>query len=355
MRMSSQETALARWSVHEPDLVRGSHPCMQLGTPAVSAIAGAYDHVGNAYGAYADGDALEDPADDMNRFAHADTIVWNAIRAAIDALHQAGAAQLKILDAGCGPGAWIGRIVQYASRIGMDIDAVGFDISEGQLEIARVKMERMTATRADAKVSVSFLNHDLAAPLPWPDGRFQIVLCNYVVLNHLNKRVLPMAVEELCRVATYRVIASVRSIGSPATGCIIGTEDVTRYHQDCRRGELELLLRDGSAHVLTFNLYTAEEMTSLFARHAVVEDVRAVDLFVNRFAADEHWTGDLLNALPGRPQVISMLQEAEEQLCRLPAWRDHGTHLLLVAQPRRRGVQHCGVAACVGPAPALGT
>jgi hypothetical protein len=30
------------------------------------------------------------------------------------------------------------------------------------------------------------------------------------------------------------------------------------------------------------------------------------------------------------------LKELEERLCRLPAWLDHGTHILIVAEPLQR-------------------
>ena len=177
------------------------------------------------------------------------------------------------------------------------------------------------------------MTHDLADPLPWPDGHFHLVLCNYVVLNHLPKSALPRVTEELCRVGRDRVIATVRALASPPTGCIIGSEQVREYHQDCGRGELNLVLKDGTEHLLTFNLYSAETLKALFAPHATVVDVRAIDLFLSRFAPDANWTANLVNTLPGRQEVIRKLQETEEALCRQAGWVDHGTHVLIVAQP----------------------
>src|SRR5262249_32789627 len=63
-------------------------------------------------------------------------------------------------------------------------------------------------------------------------------------------------------------------------------------------------------------------------------DLRAIDLFVSRFAADENWTSSLLDHLPDRPTVVERLKEMEESLCRLPGWIDHGTHVLVVAKSR---------------------
>jgi hypothetical protein len=31
---------------------------------------------------------------------------------------------------------------------------------------------------------------------------------------------------------------------------------------------------------------------------------------------------------------VNKLKEIEESLCRLPGWIDHGTHVLIVAQPK---------------------
>jgi SAM-dependent methyltransferase len=333
MRMLSRSTAgstPATWNKHavvgRRDRIKHARP-----TP-VSATARAYDQVGEAYGAYADGREADEGCS-ANRFAHADSIVWASIRKTIDELREPGITTLRILDAGCGPGTWIGRVAAYARRADLDIDATGFDIAEGQLAIARWRMAG-AAGSASANARVRFLTHNLADPLPWSDGEFDIVLCNYIVLNHLDRSALPGAIGELCRVASHRVIATLRAVASPVTACIVGTEHVTEYHHDCRSGELRLVLKDGSEHVLTLNLYSAERLKALFGTQATIVDLRAVDLFLSRFALDENWTAHLVRTLPGREQVLRSLQDAEEQLCREPAWLDHGTHVLLVARPK---------------------
>jgi len=300
---------------------------------ALSAIARAYDHAGEDYASYADGEDLEDSALGGGRFAHADGIVWDAIRSAIDDLHATGVPRLRVLDAGCGPGTWLNRIAAYAKRLGFDIEAVGIDISNGQLEIARARAASCHSGDAADRCKMTFQEHDLCDPLPWPDRHFHIVLCNYVVLNHLPRTALPRTVEDLCRVASQRVIASMRALASPPTGCITSTEQVREYRQDCCRGELKLLLKDGTEHRLTFNLYTADRLKAMFARHSAIADIRALDLFISRFAADTNWTSKIVNALPGRTEVLRRLKELEELLCRLPGWLDHGTHILIVTEP----------------------
>jgi ubiquinone/menaquinone biosynthesis C-methylase UbiE len=301
------------------------------------AIASAYNHVGDGYRCYADGEGLDDPCEGPSRFAHADAIVWETIRKTIDQLRGAGVPTLRVLDAGCGPGTWIRRVAVYAHHQGLAVEAVGLDISSGQLEIARKHAESLSARYPDDRSKLEFVMHDLADPLPWPDGHFHMVLCNYVVLNHLPKMALPRVIEDLCRVATYRVISTVRALASPPTGCIIGTEQVREYHQDCGRGELKLALKDGTEHVLTFNFYSAETLKALFQPHAKIVDLRAIDLFLSRFAPDANWTANLVNCLTGRQEVIRKLQEIEETLCRQDGWVDHGTHVLIVAQPNSSG------------------
>lgn len=293
-------------------------------------VASAYNHVGADYGRYADGDAPNVSSAGRNRFEHADAIVWKAIQAAIEEAAASGVGTLRVLDAGCGPGTWLNRIAAHANALGLAVEGIGIDIADAQLAIAR-KDARIL--HADGKRTLTYLQHDLANPLPWPDREFHLVLCNYVVLNHLAPNVLPRAVRELCRVASRRIIATVRGLASPATGCITGTEKVRDYHQDCQRGELALVLEDGSEHRLTFNLFSAETLKALFAEHGEILELRAIDLFASRFAPDAKWTGHLVPGVVGRDEVMLKLRDIEETLCRLPGWIDHGTHVLIVAEP----------------------
>jgi SAM-dependent methyltransferase len=104
---------------------------------APDTVAHAYDYVGDAYTRYADGEGAGDPASAAVRSVHADSIVWQTLRTAINELRDRGVSRLRILDAGCGPGTWLTRIAADACRQGLDVEGVGFDISGGQLAIAR--------------------------------------------------------------------------------------------------------------------------------------------------------------------------------------------------------------------------
>jgi hypothetical protein len=112
-------------------------------------------------------------------------------------------------------------------------------------------------------------------------------------------------------------------------------EHVRDYRHDQSRGYLSVALDDGSSHRLPFRLYSAMELEALFSAHGSIQDLRAIDIFMSRFAADEKWTATLLEAHPGRRILVEKLKEMEENLCRLPGWVDHGTHVLIVASPHR--------------------
>src|SRR5215831_21154613 len=96
MRMLSRATAgatAAIWNkravVGRPNRITQARP-----TPACP-TARAYDGVGEAYGAYADGPEAHEGCS-RSRFAHADNIVWDAIRKTIDELRERRITGLRI-------------------------------------------------------------------------------------------------------------------------------------------------------------------------------------------------------------------------------------------------------------------
>ena len=50
-------------------------------------------------------------------------------------------------------------------------------------------------------------------------------------------------------------------------------------------------------------------LKTLFATWAGIVDLRAVDLFLSRFAPEAKWSSTLVNALPGREDVMRKLKE----------------------------------------------
>ena len=309
-------------------------------TPAPTIFAArAYDHVGDDYGSYADGDNTSGEASStFGRYEHADAIVWQELRALLNQLRQANISNVRVLDAGCGPGTWTTRIASYAREIGLGTTVIGVDISTKQLAIARRNARSLAFSASNRRFTIEFQECDLSKPLPWADRHFDLVLCNYTVLNHLAEESLPAAVKELCRVSSGNVIATLRSLGSPPTACIIGMEHVREYHHDNVEGELVVTLDDTSRHKIPFKMYTAQSLRAMFLPYADINELRAIDIFAGRFAADGNWTAALLRGSPERRMVLEQLEQLEEKLCRRPGWIDHGTHVLIVA--RAANAQH---------------
>lgn len=70
---------------------------------------------------------------------------------------------LRVLDAGCGPG------MQAAELVARGATVTGLDLSDDLLAIAR------------SRSSATFLRHDLAEPLPFPDASFDLVMSSLVM------------------------------------------------------------------------------------------------------------------------------------------------------------------------------
>ncbi len=112
---------------------------------------------------------------DYDRFAagytaHNDSSPWNALYERPAALGMMGDADgLRVLDAGCGAGAHARELQAGGATV------TGFDMSAGLLEIAR---ERLGP-------GVALHQGDLAEPLPFADGSFDVVLAS-LVLHYLE-------------------------------------------------------------------------------------------------------------------------------------------------------------------------
>ena len=62
--------------------------------------------------------------------AYADRWVWTLLDKKLTDLHASGTRSVHILDAGCGPGTWLRRLVTRARALGFTtITARGFDVA----------------------------------------------------------------------------------------------------------------------------------------------------------------------------------------------------------------------------------
>ena len=99
-------------------------------------IATVYSRAGRAYLAYADGDP-----DKLFSFdglhAYADRCLWSLLERKLIDLRATGASAVRMLDAGCGPGTWLRRVITHAHRLGFSqITARGFDVALAQTQVA---------------------------------------------------------------------------------------------------------------------------------------------------------------------------------------------------------------------------
>jgi hypothetical protein len=96
----------------------------------------AYNQAGGDYVAYADGDPTHLFAFN-GLHAYPDRQIWTVLEAKLTHRRATGASSISILDAGCGPGTWLRRLVTRAHVLGFTtITARGFDVARVQVQRA---------------------------------------------------------------------------------------------------------------------------------------------------------------------------------------------------------------------------
>ncbi|MGA2795317.1 MAG: class I SAM-dependent methyltransferase, partial [Roseiarcus sp.] len=249
-------------------------------------VAAAYNQAGADYGAYADGDPTHLFAFD-GLHAYADRRIWTLIEGKLTELRGTGASSISILDAGCGPGTWLRRIVTRAYLLGFTtINARGFDVARTQVQRARLLARDLSRISG---VNFTFEVADLTNELPEADASVDLTLCLYSVLNHLPVASLPKISAEVARVTSGHFITTVRSVGSTPTILVDSIAKARRFRHDSSRDHCEIELCDGHHIELGLHLFTASELQSYFADLLDIEEVRGLDLFHNRFAPDPRW------------------------------------------------------------------
>jgi SAM-dependent methyltransferase len=155
---------------------------------AAANVAAAYNQAGGDYVAYADGDPTHLFAFD-GLHAYADRRVWTLLEAKLTDLHATGASSISILDAGCGPGTWLRRLVTRAHVLGFTtITARGLDVARVQIQRARLLASDLSGISG---VNLTFDVADLTGELPEADASVDLTLCLYSVLSHLPVASLP--------------------------------------------------------------------------------------------------------------------------------------------------------------------
>ena len=294
-------------------------------------VATIYNQAGDDYVAYADGDPIQLFVFD-GMHAYADRRVWALLETKLADLRASGASSVRLLDAGCGPGTWLRRLVTRARALGFtSITARGFDIAQAQIQRARLLARNLSSLPG---VNFTFDVADLTDRLPESDASVDITLCLYSVLSHLPVAGLQDVSTEIARVTSGHLITTVRSIGSTPTAFVDSIEKVRQLKQDQVRNRCEIELCDGRHIAFSFHLFTASELRSYFASHFDIEDLRGLDLFHSRFMPDPRWNPVCLRA---DSQLSDELVRLEEAYGTSPEFMDRAAHLLLVARRRRAG------------------
>lgn len=293
-------------------------------TPAAQ-VAVIYDRAGKDYAAYADGD-LSQLFSFEGIHGYADRQIWHVLDRKLTDLRACGAASVRILDAGCGPGTWLRRMTVRARELGFSrITARGFDISRSQIDQARSLAADFSAS---SEVHLTFDVSDLTEPLSETDSAVDIALCLYSVLSHLPVGRLPDVSRELSRVTAGHLIVSARAIGSVPSGFVYPIESIRHLRHDHDRDQCEIELQDRSRARFSMHLFTAAELKECFARDFYVEDVTGLDLFHTRFSPDSRWNPSSLRA---EQSLCDELAQLEKIYATKPEFVDRATHIMLVA------------------------
>jgi SAM-dependent methyltransferase len=314
------------------------HSVLAVVGEATDDVPDVYNQAGDAYVSYADGDPSRPFAFD-GMHVYADRCVLAVLEKKLTDLRASGADSVGLLDAGCGPGTWLRRLVIRAHALGFSsITARGFDIAQAQIQRARLAARNLSSLPG---VNLTFDVADLADRLPDPDASVDLTLCLYSALSHLPVARLPDISKEIARVTSGYFITTVRPIGSTPTAFVDSIEKVRRLKQDHVRDRCEIDFSDGRHIAFRFHQFTAVELRNYFANGFDIEDLRGLDLFHGRFMPDPRWNPI---CRPGYNQLADELARLERAFATSPEFMDRATHLLLVARSRRAAAPEAGVA-----------
>ncbi len=299
----------------------------QLANDKPATTATAYNQAGDDYLQYADGGSASLYAFD-SLYAYADRQVWDRIEQYLVDRWVAGARSINILDAGCGPGTWLRRLVSRAHDLGFEIiTARGFDIAEAQVRRARLLSRDLAALSG---VTMTFDVGSLDEPLPEHDATVDLCLCLYGVLNHLPVAKLPGILSEFSRVTSGCFVGTVRTAGSRPTIFVDALEHARDFKQDNDQDRCEVEMVNGRHIAFDCHLFTADELRQLAAEHFDIEEFRGLDLFCSRFAPDPRWNPPSQRIEGPLAKELARLEEA---YAADPDFMDRAAHLLIVCRP----------------------
>jgi SAM-dependent methyltransferase len=318
-----------KWASHLPVSHRVGHSVLAVDNKVTDDVADVYNQAGDDYASYADGDPSQPFVFD-GMHAYADRCVWAVLEKKLTELRASGASSVRLLDAGCGPGTWLRRLVMRARALGFStITARGFDIAQAQINRARLAARDLSDLPG---VNLTFDVADLTSRLPESDASVDLTLCLYSALSHLPVASLKDISTEIARVTSGHFITTVRPVGSTPTAFVDSVENVRRLKQDHVRDRCEIDLSDGRRLAFGFHLFTAAELRNHFSGCFEIDELRGLDLFHSRFMPDLRWNPV---SLSGDRQLADELGRLENAYASRMEFMDRATHLLLVARNRR--------------------
>lgn len=325
-RVDHDSIPARKWASISPATRRDRDSGLAVSSEATNDVADIYNQAGDDYITYADGDPSQPFAFD-GMHAYADRCVWEVLERKLTELRASGASTVRLLDAGCGPGTWLRRLITHAHALGFSsITARGFDIAQAQIKRAQLAARALSTLPG---VDVRFEVADLADRFPEPDASVDLTLCLYSALSHLPVARLPEISKEIARVTSGYFVTTVRPVGSMPTAFVEAVANVRRLKQDHVKDQCEIDLCDGRHMVFSFHQFAASELLNYFANSFDVEDLRGLDLFHSRFMPDPRWNADCGS---DDNQLADELARLEKAYAANPEFINHATHLLLVAR-----------------------
>lgn len=290
--------------------------------------ADAYDAVGPLYRVYADGD-IRRLYDFSSRYSFGDREIWQRIDDILVELRASGRTVLQVVDAGCGPGTWLLRVVLRARALGFEkIIARGFDISPAMVALAREVSDGL----AGQDIRPAFDVQDIGDGLePHVTAPVDLVLCLYGVLNHLPTDRHAAVAASLSRSADNgSLVVTARTVGSLPSIFVAGVEQAHDFQHDHRHDRLTVDLKDGRHLEFAAHLFSASEFRRLFAGHGEIAELIGLDLFHGRFAPDQRWNPPVATDSDFDDALVRL-----EHLCAAdPRFIDRAVHVLLHLRSR---------------------
>jgi len=222
----------------------------------------AYD-AAQEYVRFADGDVEKDLFSFQKcryPWRHNDINTWEYIK---QKLSQANIS--KIIDVGCGSGAWSLRIAAAFPNV----EVTGIDFSTEQVSRAKKILRRYEHLADRVKFAVGD-----ATKLDFETDEFDVSICLHDVLNHIPD--YRVALNELARVTSNFNITSVHGFYAPETCFFLAREKVASYKRNS--DVVHLVDETGRNYDVYFHLFKAAELAKEFQDYFKVIDEAGVSL-----------------------------------------------------------------------------